>query len=113
MSIEVGVEARRMNETGQKGTCMMGKEVGFSSGEARERSEIRANSSDSGSMLRGREKTKREQTLKRGGNFPAERYESQGQTLRDTKSKSAGTRPQDLQIRKSRVTFARSRNDKA
>lgn len=75
-------------------------------------SEIRANSSDSGSTLRGREKTKREQTLRERGNFPAERYESQGQTLRDTKSKRAGTRPQDLQIRKSPVTSARSRNDK-
>ena len=64
----------------------------------------------------GGEKKPRENRLsevKRGGNFPAERYESQGQTLRDTKSKSAGTRPQDLQIRKSQVTFARSRNDKA
>ena len=29
-------------------------------------SEIRANSSDSGSTLRGREKTKREQTLREG-----------------------------------------------
>lgn len=113
MSIEVVVEAIRMNETDQKGTCMMGKELGLNSGEARQRSEIRANSRDSGSMLRGREKTTREQTLRERGNFPAERYESQGQTLRDTKSKSAGTRPQDLQIRKSRVTSARSRNDKA
>lgn len=66
MSIEVGVEARRMNETGQKGTCMMGKEVGFSSGEARQRSEIRANSSDSGSMLRGRENQERTDFQERG-----------------------------------------------
>ena len=119
MSTEEVAETIRMNETDQKGTCMMGKELGLSSGEDRHLGgEVRNQGKQQ--WLRknaqgGREKSKRGQTLRsqERGNFPAERYESQGQTLRDTKSKSAGTRPQDLQIRKSWVTFARSRNDKA
>ena len=35
MSTEEVAETIRMNETDQKGTCMMGKELGLSSGEDR------------------------------------------------------------------------------
>lgn len=87
MSTEEFVETIRMNEPDQKGTCLMGKELGLSSGEDRHLGgEVRNQGKQQ--WLRknaqgGREKTKRGQTLRsqERGNFPAERYESQGQTL--------------------------------